>query len=57
MRRWHRPVFRPRFRPRPWLGIRWRRPLRWGWWPIPLVGVLACLAVMILPMVVRLFVW
>ena len=57
MRRWHRPGFHPRVHPRPWLGFRWRRPLAWGWWGFPLVGVLACLAMMVLPMVVRLLVW
>lgn len=57
MRRWGRPMFRPRFHPRPWMGFRWRRPFAWGWWGIPLVAVLACLVVMILPMVIRLFIW
>lgn len=57
MRRWYRPGFYPRVHPRPWLGFRWRRPLAWGWWGFPLVGVLACLAMMVLPMVVRLLIW
>jgi hypothetical protein len=61
MRRWYRPVFHPRFRPvmrpRPWLGFGWRRRLGWGWWGLPLAGVLACLAVMALPMVIRLLAW
>jgi hypothetical protein len=58
MRRWGRPRFRrgfrPFFRPRLWLPLRWRRPLGWGWLGFLLLGVLACLAVFALPALLRL---
>jgi hypothetical protein len=58
MRRWGRPRFhpgfRPFFRPMPWLPLRWRWPLGWGWLGFPLLGVLSCLAVFALPVLLRL---
>lgn len=49
-----RPGFRPFFRPGPWLPLRWRRPLGWGWLGFPLLGALSCLAVFALPALLRL---
>ena len=42
--------FRPFYRPRPWWGFGYRRPLARGWLTLPILGLFGCLMVAFLPL-------